>query len=182
MRTRTAAALTLLLAAGTLGTLSGTATAAPPGNTTTGSADAFPLVGGAGVFLSAYDPDGEAAFAVPEVFAGGYECGTEERLPARFRGLGSVSTTGTVEVTCWGAELPDVTGTVTVDVAWRGRGPVTAQPPVPSECDLRVLLRAAEVTGTVTLEVPGVVPETTAALDGIPGTIRVALSNCAAPH
>ncbi|MGX5656001.1 hypothetical protein ACWKWC_14605 [Geodermatophilus nigrescens] len=181
MRTRTAAAVTLLLAAGTLGTLTGTAAAAPPGNTTTGSADAFPLVGGAAVFLSAFDPDGEAAFVVPEVFAGRYECVTEERVPAAFSGLGAVSAAGTVTLTCSGFEVPDLTGTLTVDVAWRGRGPVTAQPPVPSECRLRVLERVADVTGSVTVDVPGLVGAT-AALDGVPGTIRSALSNCAAPR
>jgi hypothetical protein len=184
MRTRTAAALTLLLAAGTLGTLTGTAAAAPPGNTTTGSANAFPLVGGAGVFLSAFDPDGEAAFVVPEVLGEGYECFAEERLPADFRGLGSVSTAGTVTVTCAGERQPEVTGTLTVDVSWRGRGPATEQPetPFPTGCDLRVLIRQAEVTGSVTLDVPDLGPAATAVLDGIPGDIRSALSNCAAPH
>ncbi|MGY1650804.1 hypothetical protein [Geodermatophilus sp. SYSU D01119] len=184
MRTRTAAALTLLLAAGTLGTLTGTATAAPPGNTTTGSANAFPLVGDAGVFLSAWAPDGEAAFAVPEVFAGAYECLTEERLPADFRGLGSVRTSGTVTVTCGGDGLPEATGTVTVDVEWRGEGRATEQPepPFPTQCDLRVLIRQAVLTGSIRLDVPALGIDTTATLADVPGDIRTALSNCAAPH
>ncbi|GAB3314053.1 hypothetical protein GCM10027451_28550 [Geodermatophilus aquaeductus] len=189
MRTRTAGALTLLLAAGALGTLTGTATAAPPAgsgteNTTTGSASAFPLVGGAGVFLSAYDPDGEAPFTVPEVLAGAYECFADERLPADFRGLGSVRTAGTTGVTCSADGLPDVTGTLGLDVEWRGRGPATEQPepPVPTGCDLRVLIRQADLTGSITLEVPALGIDATADLAGVRGDIRTALSNCAAPH
>jgi hypothetical protein len=189
MRTRTAGALSLLLAAGALGGMVGTAAAAPPAgrgteNTTTGSATAFPLVGGAGVFLNAYDPDGEAPFTVPEVFAGGYECFTDERLPADFRGLGSVRTAGTVGVTCSGDRVPDVTGSLTVDVGWRGRGPATEQPepPFPTGCDLRVLIRQADVTGSIALEIPALGIDATTDLVGVPGDIRMALSNCAAPH
>ncbi|PWW25120.1 hypothetical protein JD79_04316 [Geodermatophilus normandii] len=189
MRTRTAGALTLLLAAGTLGALTGTAGAAPPAgagteNTTTGSATAFPLVGGAGVFLTAYDPDGEAPLTVPEVFAGSYECFADESLPADFRGLGSVSTAGTTGVTCFADGLPDLTGTLTVDVQWRGRGPATEQPepPFPTECDLRVLIRQADVTGSIALEIPALGIDATTDLVGVPGDIRTALSNCAAPH
>ncbi|MGY1609676.1 hypothetical protein [Geodermatophilus sp. SYSU D00700] len=190
MRTRTAGALTVLLAAGVLGGLPGTAAAAPPAdrgteNSTTGSATAFPLVGGAGVFLSAFDPDGEAPFTVPEVFAGGgYECFAEAPLPATFRGLGSVSTAGTTALTCTADGLPDLAGTLDVDVTWRGVGRATEQPepPFPTGCDLRVLIRQAELGGTVELVVPALGIDAAERLDRLPGDIRSAISNCAAPH
>jgi hypothetical protein len=190
MGTRTARVLTAAAGAVALTWVgSGTAAAAPPEdrgtqNSTTGSANAFPLVGDAGVFLGAFDPDGEAPFAVPEVFVGRYECLTEERLPADFRGLGSVSTRGTVALVCGAEDLPEVTATLTVDVVWRGVGRATEQPepPFPTGCDLRVLIRQAQVSGTIALDAPALGIDGTATLDGVPGDIRSALSNCAAPH
>ena len=177
MRTRTAAALTLLLAAGTLGTLTGTATAGPPeGHGLTITQDGYALTalasadGALLVHLDVFDPLDRAPFADLEVFVAGYECvtGEEDSVPATMRTLRSASAVGTLPLTC-GSEEGTVTGTAVVEgVTWQATGrPVTdVVPPSAGDPRLRTTVtRQAAVAGSVRVSVPGLGVDTVATGD-----------------
>ena len=155
-RILTAGAFSAVLAAAT----AGTAAAAPPSDheptrSTTGSAFAFLSGPESAVFLDAFAPPGEDSFATLEIFVAGFECLTEERIPAVVDDLTSASATGELTLTCGSAE-GEVLAHAVVDVAWEGEGPIS-----PSTfagrgmaCVVRVLTRQATVTGTVQVTIP----------------------------
>ncbi len=163
MRTRTATAMTLLVAAGTLGTLTGTATAAPgeAGPTVTNRAwatytDPTHTIGAE---LRVVDVRGAGTTAELDLFAEGWECTVDGAAAevARVGQLDSARVVATFAYTCTaddgepqGVAPGTATGTVTADVGWTGTGATVKQPLY--HCNVgRSLSRAATVTGSVTV-------------------------------
>jgi hypothetical protein len=87
----------------------GTAAAEPPSDpgpsrSTTGSAAAvLSSESGLTVFLDAFAPPSEASFARLEIFVVGFECVTEESIPAELDDLESASAEGELILTCGSA-------------------------------------------------------------------------------
>lgn len=173
---RTARTFAATLLAGTaIGTAAGPAAAAPPGGAlpegrgvqeeVTGSA--FASLGSAGsdlgVFLSVFQPPGEPAFALPEVFVAGYECFLGEFVDATLDGLDEATAWGTTTLQCSGDGLPDTEAVVDVDVRWTGVGrtmrTVVAGPHFP--CVSRTAIREAEISGSVHVSIPDLGIDTT---------------------
>jgi hypothetical protein len=152
--------LTALLATGT-----GPAVAAPaagdPG-TGIGYANALlygeDLTGGGGVesLFTVYASQGVPAFGRGEVFLGGYECLTEDSVPARVTGLESARATGRLRYEC-GSPEGTVRGAAFVHLRWTGRGEVTEQSWTDDAgCLVTLRVRPADVTGGMLVAVPGV--------------------------
>jgi hypothetical protein len=161
MRTRTATAVTLLLAAGTLGTLTGTATAAPGEAGPTVTNRAWALYTGpdalVGTELRVVDVRGAGTTAELALFADGWECTVDGAavVVAQVGQLDSARVDATFGYTCTaddggpqGLRPGTATGTVTADVAWTATGATVMQPAY--HCNVgRSLARAATVTGSV---------------------------------
>jgi hypothetical protein len=174
--TATRALTTGALAAAVVWAGAGTAAAAPPGDhwptrTTTGYASAV-LTGtttpGMAVFFDAYAPDRTEPFGGLEVFVAGYECLTEDRVPATIDGLESATAAGELAFVC-GSPEGEVTGSATVDLTWTGEGDVRhyvlAGPGFP--CISFGRERQADVTGSVRVVIPELrIDESTIADDG----------------
>lgn len=162
----------------------GTATAAPPpdpgpSRSTTGSASAY-LAGpvtGLGVFLDAFTPPGETSFARVEIFVAGYECLTDESIPAELDGLDFASAQGQLTLTC-GSSQGEITGYADVDVAWEGTGRITRTTLAGHgrACLVRIQAREATVTGTVEVTIPGLGIQETAVPES--GELRQATEHC----
>jgi hypothetical protein len=160
--TVTRAVTTGALAAAVVWAGAGTATAAPsdhwPTRTTTGSASAV-LTGtatpGMAVFFDAYAPDRTEPFGGLEVFVAGYECLTEDRVPATIDGLESATAAGELTFVC-GSPAGEVTGSATVDLTWTGVGDVRRYvvAGAGSPCISFGRERHAEVTGSVQVVIP----------------------------
>lgn len=134
-----------------------------PGGGTAGYASAFLGAGGASgsddvfVHASVWAPPGEAAFANGEFFVLGYDCLTEESVPATVDGLDSASARGSLALTCGShTQEGEVTGTAELDLSWTGHGPVRRQTVAGAEssCSEDLSDRHAVVTGEVHLVVP----------------------------
>jgi hypothetical protein len=132
---------------------------------------------GVTVFLDAFAPPEEPSFAGLEIFVSGYECLTEESVPAELDGLDSASAEGELTLTC-GSPQGEVTAYAEVDVAWEGTGRTTrtalAGPGRP--CLVKIRTREATVTGTVKVEIPELGIEETAVPEF--GELRVATELC----
>ncbi len=162
-RTISRALTTGALAAAVVWAGAGTAAAAPgdhwPTRTTTGSASAV-LTGtttpGMAVFFDAFAPDRTEPFGGLEVFVAGYECLTEDRVPATIDGLESATAAGELAFVC-GSPEGEATGSATVDLTWTGEGGVqySAFAGEGSPCASFARDRQAEVTGSVRVVIPG---------------------------
>ncbi len=162
MRTRTAAALTLLVAGGALGTLTGTAAAAPPegrGATVTDRAWAA-YTGAEELFaeVTVEEVRGSAVTVDLLLSAEGWDCTTDGAGPAvaDVERLESARAVATFDYTCTeddapqGLVAPTLSGTASVDLAWTGSGGTERLPLY--HCNVgRSLVRAATVTGGVVL-------------------------------
>jgi hypothetical protein len=170
MRTRTRTWLCGSSTAALLLVGTGTAAASPagtaPGTGTTegtiGYANALLYgenrTGGGGVesMFSAYAPAGVPAFARGEVFIGGYECLTEDSVPARVDGLESARATGRLRYEC-GSPEGTVRGYAAVHLRWTGQGEVVEHSWADEEgCTITLQVRPARVTGAMLAVVPGV--------------------------
>jgi hypothetical protein len=176
-RPRTAALVigTALAAVGCAAEATGggaTPTAAPTSSPTsqepvddgsTGYASAFLGAGGASgsddVFahVTVWAPSGQDAFANGEFFVLGYDCLTEQTVPATVAGIDSATARGELALTC-GSHQADgaVTGTAVIDLVWTAEGPVRAHSVSNSAgtCTEEISDRHAVVAGTVHLVVP----------------------------
>jgi hypothetical protein len=132
---------------------------------------------GVTVFLDAFAPPEEPSFAGLEIFVAGYECLTEDAIPAELDRLDSGSAEGELTLTC-GSEQGQVTAHAEVDVVWEGTGRTTlttlAGPGRP--CVVHIRTREAAVTGTVEVEIPELGIEETAVPEF--GELRVATELC----
>lgn len=163
MRTRTAAALTLLLAAGTLGTLTGTAAAAPPegvGPYVAYRAWAAYADADSGLFAEVtVEEVRDSGTSVGLVLSGeGWSCTVDAGDPtvADVEQLDAARVVGSFDYTCTEDDAPQglapqtVRGTVAVDLTWTGSGRPERLPLY--HCNVgRSLVRQATVTGTVSL-------------------------------
>ncbi|GAA4733229.1 hypothetical protein GCM10023328_10730 [Modestobacter marinus] len=112
--------------------------------------------GGAESLFEAYAPAGVPAFARGEVFIGGYECLTEDSVPAQVTGLESARATGWLRYECGSAE-GTVRGYAAVHLRWTGHGEVVEQSWTDEEgCTVTLQVRPARVTGGMLAVVPGV--------------------------
>ena len=130
-----------------------------PVRTTSGSAFAFLWTGsddGPGVFFDLFQPPGQDAFANLEVFVGSYECLTQGPVPAQFDPVaGTASASGTLELSCNGADVPEATGQATFDLTFTAGDTTLFRGVDPGgRCVTRSVVRDADVAGTVTVEVP----------------------------
>lgn len=152
--------LAVLLVMGT-----GTAAAAPPaekGDTGLGYATALlygtdPASGG-GVesLFTVYAPAGVSPFGRGEVFLGGYECLTEDSVPARVTRLHSAGATGWLAYDCT-SEAGTVRGYAVVHLHWTGHGETTVQSWTDEAgCVITLQVRPARVSGGMVVLVPGV--------------------------
>ncbi|SFT83167.1 hypothetical protein SAMN05660657_03387 [Geodermatophilus amargosae] len=178
MRTRTAGALTLLLAAGALGTLTGTAAATPPdgrgatteykATTQLGTAEDAPLTLSAAVTR---DSSG-ALVTLVEVYVDGLVCTPGGDLPGTLVLLESATLTASgVPLTCapaGGQGLGTATGTLDLALGWTGTGPTEREGRTGNRdhCVGRVLHRAAALTGSATVTLDGGQPLTVDVADG----------------
>ncbi|MGY1728966.1 hypothetical protein ACI79J_18540 [Geodermatophilus sp. SYSU D01062] len=168
MRTRTAGAVTLLLAAGALGTLTGTAAAAPPdGRGATTSWYATTRVDGGDLSVDATVTGGRDGGAVADVavFLGGLRCVPLEDLDVDLVQLESAALSGESAMSCTpegGQGAVPVGAHLTIDLTWTGTGDVRRLPLTGSldHCVGRFLERDAEVTGSVTVTIEGGTPYT----------------------
>ncbi len=134
-----------------------------PDDATAGYASAFLGAGGPSgsddvfVHASVWAPPGEAAFANGEFFVLGYDCLTEESVPAEVDGLETAWARGTLALNCGSHTAPgEVTGTAVVDLTWTAEGPVrrrTVESPDGS-CSEALSDRHAVVRGEVRLVLP----------------------------
>ncbi|MDP9427488.1 MAG: hypothetical protein M3Q47_00770 [Actinomycetota bacterium] len=124
-------------------------------------------------------PANGAAAAHVGVFVPGYLCELTTGLTASLESLKSATLTGKrLPVTCvyqpdpeidQTVSMPDVTGTVSVELAWQGVGEVARIPLNGNldHCVGRFLERSAELSGKLTISVPGLgIEETLTAADG----------------
>lgn len=112
--------------------------------------------GGAESLFGVYAPAGVPAFGRGEVFIGGYECLTEDSVPARVTGLESARATGRLGYECGSAE-GTVRGYAVVHLHWTGQGEVTQQSWTDEAgCTVTLQVRPARVTGGMLAVVPGV--------------------------
>jgi hypothetical protein len=187
VRTRRTAArflVTGVLAAALTWSGAGTVGAAPPSDpgpsrSTTGSATAV-LSGpesGLTVFLDAFAPPGEASFARLEIFVAGFECLTEESVPAELDGLDSASAGGELTLIC-GSPQGEVTALADVEVVWEGTGRVarTTLAGPGRICVVQIRAREATVTGTVEVTIPELEIQETAVPEF--GELRLATELC----
>jgi hypothetical protein len=132
---------------------------------------------GLAVFLDAFAPPAKPSFARLEIFVAGYECLTEEAIPAELDGLDSGSAEGELTLTC-GSPQGEVTASADVDVVWEGTGRATrttlAGPGQP--CVVQIRTREATVNGTVEVTIPELGIEETAVPEF--GELRVATEHC----
>jgi hypothetical protein len=157
--------MTLLLAAGTLGTLTGTATAAPPeGRGATTDWYATTLMGAGGPLTVdatvRQTKDGPVTSDVT-VFLDGLRCSPTEPLDATLVPLESATLSGAVDLTCVsegpGQGLTTTSGTLAVDLTWTGTGDTTRIPLTGNldHCVGRFLERDATLAGSVTVSIAG---------------------------
>ncbi len=189
MRTRTAGRTLAALALGTALVSGGGVAAAAPGDgpgstpTTLGRATTLLQSGGAGEpasgDLAVFAPQGVAAFARGEFSVAGYDCVPQESgedvssVPGAVDGVATASAEGVLALTCTyhvapgepDPELPSLPATALVDLSWEGSGPVEryTQAGRSFACVTRAESRAAVVTGSVLLSVPGL------SVPGLPG-------------
>ena len=153
----------------------GTAAAAPPedrGPERTATSYATAVLTGTetdmAVFFDVYAPEGDPAFGILEVFVDGYECLTEDRVAATVDGLESATAAGTLDLVC-GSPDGEYAGTATVvDLRWIGEGEIERYTVAGRifSCSGFGEQRRADVTGSVTVEIPGLgIDESTAADD-----------------
>ncbi|MGY1813668.1 hypothetical protein [Blastococcus sp. SYSU D00820] len=168
MRTALVVPAVLLLLAGcsggdgTAGPAPSSPAAEPPADPTTGYASAFLGAGGASgsedlfVHLTVFDlPDGDG-FGNGEFFVRGWDCLTDQTVPATVDGEDSATARGELALTCGSHTAPgEVTGTAVVDLTWTADGaPVEHVLHAPDgSCETRTDRHAA-VTGQVRVVVP----------------------------
>jgi hypothetical protein len=144
---------------------------------------------GADVFVAfdVFSPEGQDPFGKGEFFVLGYDCLTEEQVPATVDGLESATAGGTLALTCGyhGEGVPpgppEVSGTAIVELVWAGEGAVTEQDlgGPGSSCVGRLQVRSARVSGSVHLEVPALGVDVVATPPGDDDdTIREERSSC----
>ena len=152
------------------GPTAGSSTTAPssspppdePGDTA-GYASAFLGAGGASgsddvfVHASVWAPPGEEPFANGEFFVLGYDCLTEQTVPATVDGLESATARGELALTCGSHTAEgEVTGTAVLDLTWTAEGEVrqhTIENP-DGTCAEEISERHAVVRGEVHLVIP----------------------------
>jgi hypothetical protein len=129
------------------------------------------------VFLDAFTPPGEPSFARLEIFVAGYECLTEDSVPADLDGLESAAAVGALTLTC-GSARGNMTAFADVDVAWQGTGRSTRTTLAGHgrNCVQRIRTREATVTGTVEVTVPELGIDETAVPEF--GELRLATELC----
>ena len=114
-----------------------------------------------------FAPEGVDAFGRGEIFVLGFECVTEDAVPATVDGLASASAQGELAYVC-NSPTDSVTGTATVDLAWiadgRTRRVTTAGPFSP--CVTHLQIRHATVTGSVHILIPDLGVDVTATSPG----------------
>lgn len=161
MRRTTRAGTTVLLLTALLGTGAGPAAAAED-DSGFGYATALlygpvhPGGGGAESLFGVYDPPDVPAFGRGEVFVGGYECLTEDAVPARVRGLESARATGMLDYEC-GSAAGTLHGTAVLHLRWTGRGEVSEHSWTDEAgCVVTLRVRPADVAGGMLVVVPGV--------------------------
>jgi hypothetical protein len=185
MRTRTAGrVLAALVVGAALAGGTGVAAAAPGGGpgstlTTLGRASTFlqsasadgPEASGD---LTVFAPQGVPAFARGELSVAGYDCVPQESgddaasVPGTVDGVVRATADGVLALTCSyhvapgepDPGLPSLPATALVDLTWEGSGPVEryTQAGGSFSCVTRAESRAAVVTGSVELSVPGLLP------------------------
>ena len=140
-------------------------TSADPGGPgdTAGYASAFLGAGGASgsddvfVHLTVWAPLGEEPFANGEFFVLGWDCLTDQRVPATVDGLDSATARGELALTCGSHTAEgEVTGTAVLDLTWTAEGPVeqyTIDHPDGS-CAEAISERHALVRGEIHLVIP----------------------------
>ncbi|MGY1734206.1 hypothetical protein ACI798_22085 [Geodermatophilus sp. SYSU D01045] len=190
MRTRTARALTVLLATAALGGTAGTAAAAPPegrGATTEWKATTGLGEEGGDLRVSAtVTGNRDGALTVDlEAHTAGYACRPVESPAASLVPLESATLSGEdVALSCTpdggGQGLVEVTGTMDVDLVWTGTGDTTRFPQELDHCVGRVLVREATVTGSVTVSIDGG-PTATVEVSGYTGDTRLQYQHVACP-
>ncbi|MGY1734205.1 hypothetical protein ACI798_22080 [Geodermatophilus sp. SYSU D01045] len=130
----------------------------------TGYASAFLGAGGESgsddvfVHVTVFDPPDADAFGNGEFFVLGWDCLTEERVPATVAGLDSATARGELALTCGShTAAGEVTGTAVVDLTWTAEGPGHEYALDSPDGACRELLtdRHAVVTGQVRVVVPG---------------------------
>lgn len=175
MAGRTTRRAGVALAAVLVTTTGGPAAAAPPTASVLGSAGVFltnPDPAGPETFVpfDVFAPPGEAAFGGGEVFVLGYECLTEQRVPATVSGLDSATAAGTYAFTCGSPTAPPegIPGEAVVDLVWTGEGTVRRTTSVDRErlCVVRSAARHARVTGSVRVTVPALGVDVTVTAPG----------------
>ncbi len=146
-----------------------TASTSPPSSTpagdpgTAGYASAFLGAGGASgsddafVHVSVWAPPDAEPFANGEFFVLGYDCLTEETVPAAVDGLGTASAGGELPLTCGShTHEGEITGTAVLDLTWTAQGPVEQHTVESTDgsCAEDLSVRHAVVTGGVHLVLP----------------------------
>ncbi|MGY1783391.1 hypothetical protein [Geodermatophilus sp. SYSU D00698] len=136
---------------------------AAPDDGGTGYASAFLGAGGDSgsddlfVHVTVFDPPDADAFGNGEFFVLGWDCLTEQRVPATVAGLDSATARGELALTCGSHTQPgEVTGTAVVDLTWTAEGPgheYTLDSP-DGACRELLTDRHAVVTGQVRVVVP----------------------------
>jgi hypothetical protein len=150
-------------------TATATAATSPPSSTpagdqgTAGYASAFLGAGGASgsddafVHVSVWAPPDAEPFANGEFFVLGYDCLTEETVPAAVDGLGTASAGGELPLTCGShTHEGEITGTAVLDLTWTAQGPVEQHTVESTDgsCAEDLSVRHAVVTGQVHLVLP----------------------------
>jgi hypothetical protein len=127
---------------------------------TTGYASVFlthETAGEVDVFVpfDVFAPEGIDAFGRGEVFVQGFECTTEDSVPATVDGLSSATAGGTLDLVCSSPER-EVTGHAEIDLVWTADGPVerTTTAGRFSPCVTHLQVRHAAVTGSMTIVIP----------------------------
>jgi hypothetical protein len=112
-----------------------------------------------GVLLTIFDPPRRKAFAGVEIFGRHgdtyYECFEGPSIRADLERLRDADAWGRTKLLCGGPGLPeDVVAYVRVDVDWDGSGAITRNRYTEGDCRVRTAIRAAEVSGRVTVRIP----------------------------
>ncbi len=161
------------LVAGLTSAGTGTAWASPGGDVIRWTGDyaltSLRLDGANVAFVNAFMPPQEGAAPTLDIWVEGfYHCTNDEPLTLSIDSLQSASVTGTTTLTCvWEPDPEDpqpapgdvetLTGSATSDVSWAGTGDVrrVGRNGATDHCVGRSLLRSADVTGEVTVDIRG---------------------------
>ncbi|TYP87519.1 hypothetical protein [Blastococcus xanthinilyticus] len=191
MRGRRTGAALAVAAATVMVTGAGTAAAGPPGDhrptrvVEDAAIGSFSTPSGdVTVFLSLFDPPGDEEIGGVEIFGttpsgDSYECFEGPQISADLDGLRGAWSEGSTTLACGGPDLPQgVVAEVGVDVRWEPYGRVeTSIVTLPDPpCVSRTRLRAAEISGLVTVSIPAL-GVTASVTEGF-GDVRMITSIC----